>query len=328
MVDNNEQRRLRSLPAAELLPPAPTSTPMKVTVVVPKIDPRIATLYALAESLGYDLTPTSNNRREIALSLLNRMRPRSSTHVYQAAAYSLFNIPRECMQKILPGDLVTTETTAVMTWRMETMQDLSRSLEPLLNVYGSNSAGLTKPITTQSELFVRVVATMLPPMEISHVKMARGVDRIYINMQWILMDQAGELHPPKDAKRNEMALAPELEAEMRAKVLADAAMLHEHGTQLSPAWLRQLGVDDRERTALMLNAPAAMEKKRPSKRKASTFNAETILAETSTQYLVRWEGYDSSWEAWRISGAVGSPLETWEPKSNLMGSLALEQWQA
>ena len=67
---------------------------MTLAVVTPKTDPQLATLFSLAESLGYDLTPTSKNRREIALSILNRMRPRTGTNVYQSAAFSLYSIPR------------------------------------------------------------------------------------------------------------------------------------------------------------------------------------------------------------------------------------------
>ena len=189
---------------------------------------------------------------------------------------------------------------------------------------------MTKPLQTASEQFVRVLATLLPPMEISHVVFPRGVDRIYINLQYILMDQSGELHPPKDNNRNEVAMEPSLEAEMRAKVLVDATALHEKGTPLAPAWLRQVGVDDRVTKALMMNAPPALGGKRPSKRKAREWNAEEILAESTHHFLVRWEhtDYDSSWEAWRISGEVGSPLETWEAKCNLNDSIALEQWRA
>lgn len=34
-------------------------------------------------------------------------------------------------------------------------------------------------------------------------------------------------------------------------------------------------------------------------------------------YKVRWAGYHASWERWRVDGAVGSPLETWEPARNV-----------
>jgi hypothetical protein len=144
------------------------------------------------------------------------------------------------------------------------------------------------------------------------------------------MDHAGELHPPKDWKRNEMELEPELEAEMRAKVLEDVTELHQKGAVLSPEWLGQIGVDAREATptALLMNVPSDLGKKRPSKRACREFDAEAIVAENAHSYLVRWEGYHESWEVWRISGEVGSPLETWEPKKNMADTMALEAWRA
>ena len=34
------------------------------------------------------------------------------------------------------------------------------------------------------------------------------------------------------------------------------------------------------------------------------------------------------WESWRISGQVGTALETWEPACNLRNTEALAQWEA
>ena len=46
------------------------------------------------------------------------------------------------------------------------------------------------------------------------------------------------------------------------------------------------------------------------------------------EYRVRWRGYDPSWEAWRISGAVGTPIETWEPERGVRDTEALLEWRA
>ena len=43
--------------------------------------------------------------------------------------------------------------------------------------------------------------------------------------------------------------------------------------------------------------------------------------------VVRWEGYHHSWEQWRIRGLVGTALETWEPRRNVLHSLAREMWE-
>lgn len=48
------------------------------------------------------------------------------------------------------------------------------------------------------------------------------------------------------------------------------------------------------------------------------------------RYLVRWRGYDPSWEAWRVPGrgSTGDPVESWEPAANLRGTRALAAWEA
>ena len=64
------------------------------------------------------------------------------------------------------------------------------------------------------------------------------------------------------------------------------------------------------------------------------YQIEEILQEHRTAgrarmwYLVRWEGYEVEWEAWRIQGEVGSPVETWEPLSHVRHTEAFRKWQA
>ena len=51
------------------------------------------------------------------------------------------------------------------------------------------------------------------------------------------------------------------------------------------------------------------------------------MEENHGQYRVRWAGYRPSWEKWRVSGEVGGPIETWEPRLHLEGSEALVLWE-
>lgn len=39
---------------------------------------------------------------------------------------------------------------------------------------------------------------MIAPVEISWVEMEQGYDNLYVNFNFILMDENGELHCPKD----------------------------------------------------------------------------------------------------------------------------------
>ena len=65
---------------------------------------------------------------------------------------------------------------------------------------------------------------------------------------------------------------------------------------------------------------------------APTYNVARILAEQRTTgaarcyYLVEWEGYDPSWEAWRISGEPGTPVQTWEREVHVWRTEAFQVW--
>lgn len=49
-----------------------------------------------------------------------------------------------------------------------------------------------------SERVVRVVSSMIAPVEISWVETKKGYDSLYVNFNFVLMDENGELHLPKD----------------------------------------------------------------------------------------------------------------------------------
>ena len=67
----------------------------------------------------------------------------------------------------------------------------------------------------------------------------------------------------------------------------------------------------------------------------TTWNVEAIVDERgkceNLEYLVRWEGYHPSWEAYRPAdweGEVGEPIQTWEPARLMKGTEALEIWDS
>ena len=81
--------------------------------------------------------------------------------------------------------------------------------------------------------------------------MVRGVDRLYINLAYALMDQNGELHPPKDANRIEISLTQTLQALICQQVLSDASAMADQGMSMAPGFLRAMG---REQQAMVAAA--------------------------------------------------------------------------
>ena len=219
---------------------------------------------------------------------------------------------------VLPETFVTLDSESVKIWELNTVKDLQSTLGVMLDEYGYDSAGISRALSPASQSFILVLATLLPPCVISHVVAPRGVDRLYIKLQYVLTDEAGEMHKPKDEKRIEIAIEADVEAAMRAAVLSDAREMSRNSFKLSPLWLAQIGG---------VSSTSIVGTKQKRKRAARSYDVDVILEESDECYLVRWEGYRPSWERYRISGSKGDPLETWEPKINLEGSIALLRWE-
>ena len=72
-----------------------------------------------------------------------------------------------------------------------------------------------------------------------------------LEFQYVLLDEMGELHPPKDENRNEISLSPGLLLDHRRQITADLVLMADGGVPLSAGYLRQLG---REGQALQVEA--------------------------------------------------------------------------
>ena len=235
-------------------------------------------------------------------------------------------------------------TAKTTTWTFAELESLYSNLWELMdsNMSGFSSMRLTRAHQTASESVTRSVSTLLPGMEVTYTVSA-GVEKTYINFLYVLATDAGDLVPPKDATRREMALAPGLEQKMRQQVWAAVEALGNAFTSLSPAWWRQLG---RETAALEAEAELISERRRAAEKVAEkgrrlairralkeTHEIDQIVDERRSKlpsramFLVRWAGYDSSWEAWRTSGEVGTAIETWEPWSKVKNTEAFFDWR-
>ena len=197
---------------------------------------------------------------------------------------------------------------------------------------------------------VRVLATPMPEVEISWVDVT-GVDKLYINFQYVLWDGDGELHPPKEEKR-EVLLAPELLTALRQQVILDLLKFYQRGAPLAPGFLRKMGHTEEADAvqAMLLNRPQPQDEPQEqlqqdeadtstvlavqSNSRATHFEVERIIGwkestgRAKSYYLVQWAGYHETWEPWRISGEVGDPIETWEPEAAVINTEAMISWRA
>ena len=294
-------------------------------------------MMAYGRKLGMVLASVSSLEIALAMGMTRRMRPRSAMQVYQSVAFSLPNFPRQAALDIFPrSQLVTKKEAATLTWKFVSISEVSGFFDRVLQLSGRHCSGMSMGLKTASESVIRVIAFILPTVEISYLP-RQGIDTLYVNFLYVLLDEDGEMHPPKDSERREIDISG-WEQGVRQQALVDLSAMADAQAPLSPGFLRQLGREKKalETEALMLNEPptppssvgAAKKRPRLEARSRHVFEVEEIVMERASKVLVRWAGYQPSWEAWRIHGEVGTQLETWEPSKNMQDTVAMHAWRA
>ena len=321
--------------------------PVEESAIVPKITKKKTReemqLLEMASQMGYAVTPISKLRRFLAQSIASRMVNRTGEFVYQSAAFSIPNFPLTALETALPSYLLKTDLPGTKTWSLPSVTLAAVHLGPLMQEI-SMCAGASRALKTASERWSRVVATIYDA-EITFVQVT-NLDQTFVNFLYVLIDEEGEMHKPKNAKRVELSIPANVETEIRQQVLSDVAAMEAMGVPLSAGWLRSMGLLTKAAWVATLQkntlsfayvstAPLAPggKKQRKKPRHEHYFNVERIIAERQTgrlkEYLVRWEGYEPEWEAMRMEGhgQVGDPVDTWEPWTSLRNTEALLAWE-
>ena len=196
-------------------------------------------LQASALALGQVLTSIAKLRKSLAVAIASRMVPRNGKFLWQTATGCVENFPREAALQILP-ETMRSHTAQKEDWAAKTMTEVAALIGPIIVKSTSYSAGATKALLTDSERVVRVVAIVMPTAKFWW-RDRQGVDCLYMEFQYILADEDGELNKPKDGNKIEIALEPQLETAIREHLHTDLKAMAEAGAPLSPGFLRQLG---------------------------------------------------------------------------------------
>ena len=310
-----------------------------IAIAPQKESAQIVALKAQAAALGMILYERDKLSVDVGQQIASRMKQRAGKDVYQTRAFSVPNMPLDFCTGAFPHWRLTTDTPRIKTWRWENDDYLCMltSLAPFMATQGAMCSGLTKALQTESEYCVRVLASALTPFEVSWVAQPRGVDRLYFNFMYALVTETGEFHSPKDDDRREIALSPALIRSVPEQALTDAMAMHRAGVVLAPNFLRAMGLEQEamHRESIIWQQQDTIPHPQKGKRisKQPKWNVEAILDQRGNgagrQYLVQWEGYEPSWEAWRQQGLgeVGDPLQTWEPQCLVKDTEALQQWE-
>ena len=329
-TDPEARRCLRALV------PHPAVAMPPLALKIPRENPKMIELHELAATLGHACSELKKLEKSLGAAIATRMRQREGKFIWQTATGTIENFPLTAAMKILPERF---RQDGVKIWSATAMTEIALLFGPLLAVSASFSAGATRAIVTPSERVIRVVATIIPSPSLAW-KERMGIDHLDLEFQYVLADEDGEMHMPKDEKRIEIALAPELETEIRQQIVQDLLVMADAGAPLGPGFLRQLGrLEEAATVEARLHRLQQMESAQAGtagkKRKASapTWNIECILEElpagslTEPTFLVRWEGYHPSWEVYRATGNPGEPVTSWEPLSALVDNQALHTWR-
>lgn len=186
----------------------------------PSHDEKLVLLTRLSAELGFTMVRDVKLAKYLAHAILKRLQTRGENFLYQSAAFNIPNFPRSYAQKIFPEQSVTENSEKVQTWRLESMLEVANIFGPIFGLTRKMASGCLrgKPappdeplihashlgtamaeVKLPSERVVRVVSSMISPVEqISWVETEKGFDNLYLNFNFILMDEHGEIHAPKD----------------------------------------------------------------------------------------------------------------------------------
>jgi hypothetical protein len=322
---------------------------MALTTSIKKRAAQINELRERALSLGQVCSPIERLAKGLATGLARRLAQRVGEFIFQTVAFSLDNFTVDAATQLLPAWLVTCDNATVKTWVADTSDKVTEVFSPLLLMQSEYACGgSSRALRTASDKVIRVVATPMPDLVISWADV-KETDRLYINFQYVLFDEAGELHPPKNGDKCEIELDGALETALRQQVFSDLSKMYEKGLPLAPGFLRQLGREEEALAteAMLCNRPQMRETSEESTEEESTEEERGMLTLKSSGsweidrivdqkpstgrarwwYLVRWAGYHPTWEAWRINGNPADPIETWEPETVVLNTEAMVAWR-
>ena len=118
-------------------------------------------------------------------------------------------------------------------------------LEERMPLLHNLSAGISRGHKAPSEPYIRVIATIIPPMQLSWWQPQGRTSRVEVSYMYVLIQDTGELHPPKDNDRRELALSPQLQQQVRVAAMADARSMAAQGLLFSPNWWLQMGDENK-----------------------------------------------------------------------------------
>ena len=215
--------------------------------------------------------------------------PRLGKNLYQTASYVLEGYTLDTVRTFMMSNHEDYEveggTPTSVTWSVPTVRGMRGLLGNRMAALKVLTSGISRGQMAPSESYIRVVGTILPPLELNWWQSTSGRGRLQINFMHALVMGEGDIQLPKDSNLREILLSPTQIADCQVAALQDVRAMADLCYPLSPAWWRQLGQEDQALQAearihaLMGTAPS---NPRRGKRRAlsqAIFPIERILQE-------------------------------------------------
>ena len=250
-------------PAAQPLLPAAFISESRLDELLK--ERQLAKLVTEVEAAGFAVISQEQAIAAFCNGVAQKLNPQVGELVYQGAGFDIPLFPLGLAKRLFPESALVSDTPpGTTTWKLKESQVIDQAVGSLVAERHPMFAGSAKALIKPSETAVRVIARIHYPLKVSHVAGSPTVaEHLHVSLLWVLADEMGEIHYPKDSLRRPIAYSAAEVAALRQNLLADARALHAKGVPMSAAWLAQLG----------LTAEAAQRALEPMTKKAAAMSS-------------------------------------------------------
>ena len=171
-----------------------------------------------AKSKGWVVQPVERWRGEVRLSVATRLQNRTAANCLQAPGYFIRGFPKAAAQMIWGFYSPPSVTFAgrVLTWTVTQPEMVARMVLDLEGCPRSFLGWGGSRLHSSG----RTIAMVIPNLEISHVTTKLGREVLYLNFSYVLFQDSGEMHFPKDEDKKQIGISEADEARLRALALS------------------------------------------------------------------------------------------------------------
>ena len=173
------------------------------TVIIRRA-PTEADFARFAKTKGWVVQPIEQLRTEVRLSVATRLQNRVSSNCYQAPGYFIRGFPKAAADMIwgFYSKPAVTSSGRVFTWKVTEPEMVARMVLDLEGCPRSFLGwGASRLLASR-----RTIAMVIPDLEISHVTTLSGREVLYLNFSYVLFQDTGEMHFPKDADKKQVGI--------------------------------------------------------------------------------------------------------------------------